>query len=66
VSREERQLLSKLVAALNQLGNNVNQLASAKNLARITNADEPEDFVIEQAALSVLSLVAEIKERIKL
>ncbi len=66
VSREEREILAKLVVELNRLGNNVNQLTTAMNLARQTNEKEPEDYVIEQAGLSILSMVADIREKIKL
>ncbi len=66
VSREEREFSAKIIAALNRLGNNVNQLATEKNVAQFGAAAEPEAYVIEQAGLEILSLVAEIRERIKL
>ncbi len=64
--REERQLLAKLIVGLNQLGNNVNQLTTATNSAIKTGEPLPDDFRFEQAGLLILSLVSEIKERIKL
>jgi hypothetical protein len=65
-SREERELLAKLIVGLNQLGNNVNQLTAATNSARKTGEPLPDEFRFEQAGLLILSLVSEIKERIKL
>jgi hypothetical protein len=64
--REERQLLIKLIAGLNRLGSNVNQLAKETNSAIYTGESSPDEFRFEQAGLEILSLVSEIKERIKL
>ncbi len=64
--REERKLLIKIVAELNRLGSNVNQLAKETNSAVYTGEASPDEFRFEQAGLEVLSLVAEIKNRIKL
>lgn len=66
VNREEREILAKLIVGLKRLGNNVNQLTTATNSARKTGEPLADDFRFEQAALSILSLVAEIKERVKL
>jgi membrane-bound lytic murein transglycosylase B len=66
VSREERELLAKLIVQLNHLGNNVNQLTTATNLARKSGEPLPDEFRFEQAGLLIISLVSEIKERIKL
>jgi hypothetical protein len=64
---EERKLLIKIIAELNRLGSNVNQLAKETNSAKfLTGEALPDEFRFEQAGLEILSLVAEIKERIKL
>jgi hypothetical protein len=66
ISDEERQLLIKVVVALNKLGNNVNQLAATSNAARNGSEVAPDEAEIEKAGTDVQSLVAAIRKRMNI
>ncbi len=66
MTAEQRGLLVKIVVALNRLGNNINQLAAAKNAARRGSGQPPDESEIEKAGTEVQNLAAAIREKIKI
>lgn len=66
VSDEEKKLYIKIIVALNQIGNNINQLAAATNASRRGSAAAPEVSEIEAAGIEAKKLVDAIKKRINL
>jgi hypothetical protein len=66
ISDEERQLLIKVVVALNRVGNNLNQLAAQSNAARKGSGASPAETEIEKAGTETQKLVGLIRKRMNI
>jgi uncharacterized protein (DUF1778 family) len=66
VTAEEKALLIKILAVLNRMAKNINDLAKASNASRYGAGGKPEDSEIETAASEVKKLVQAIRKRINL
>ncbi len=66
VTAEEKALLIKIIAALNRIGKNINDLAAASNASRYGTGRKPEDSEIEAAGTEVKKLVQAVRKRINL
>jgi uncharacterized protein (DUF1778 family) len=66
ISSEERKLYVQIIVELKRIGNNINQLAAAKNAARRGSGQQPEQSEIEKAGTEVQNLAAELRAKIKI
>jgi hypothetical protein len=66
IGSDERALYTQIIVELRRIGNNINQLAAAKNAARRGSGQAPEQSEIEQAGTEVQQLATAIRAKIKI